>query len=89
MKERLDYARICIEMNAGSSSPRFIVVRQGEGFTRVPVEYPWRLVSCKHCVEFGHHSDKFLKKERERISIYQPKKTSLMGNKGNPQVVEK
>lgn len=56
---RLEFARICVEMKVGSDFPLFFGVdtEYGETF-EVRVEYSWRPLQCSHCNVFGHSSAK-------------------------------
>ncbi|XP_077215467.1 uncharacterized protein LOC143850014 [Tasmannia lanceolata] len=51
---RLSYARVCIEVEAGSSLPDQIEIKTSLGTTYQRVEYEWRPPSCKECNTFNH-----------------------------------
>ncbi|KAF7120978.1 hypothetical protein RHSIM_Rhsim13G0137500 [Rhododendron simsii] len=56
-RQRLSYAKICVEVDVGSELPDTVVVEcTGEQVT-VGVRYPWKPVKCLECHLFGHNAD--------------------------------
>lgn len=58
----IDFAKVCLEMNVGSSfpAPFSVETKFGEIF-QVDVEYIWIPKQCAHCKIFGHISSKCAK----------------------------
>ncbi|XP_043697339.1 uncharacterized protein LOC122648158 [Telopea speciosissima] len=56
-KDRLAFARICVEVSAAESLPSFITVHEGEGHSfEQEVHYDWLPPQCLTCKTFGHES---------------------------------
>ncbi|KAK8624200.1 hypothetical protein V6N13_065553 [Hibiscus sabdariffa] len=54
-RERLEYVKVCVEIGACSSIPKFIDVLLRDGRVHhVRVVVPWLLPSCSKCKVFGH-----------------------------------
>ncbi|PIA55374.1 hypothetical protein AQUCO_00800259v1 [Aquilegia coerulea] len=54
-RERLDYARLCIEVPADTTYPTTLRFDMGNGkIAVVGVEYSWKPQVCTHCKVFGH-----------------------------------
>ncbi|XP_039066643.1 uncharacterized protein LOC120212383 [Hibiscus syriacus] len=54
-RERLEYARVCIEISARTQIPDFIdVILYDESLARIRVFVPWLPSSCVDCGRFGH-----------------------------------
>ena len=54
-KQRLAFAKICVEVDALSTIPRVIEVRRRNGgLVNVTVEVPWWPQRCTKCCIFGH-----------------------------------
>ncbi|XP_039049215.1 uncharacterized protein LOC120190158 [Hibiscus syriacus] len=54
-RERLEYARVCIEISARTQIPDFIdMVLYDESLARIGVFVPWLPSSCIDCDRFGH-----------------------------------
>lgn len=53
-KKRLDFARICVEIDAGDELPSDITISVKSDSVMVGVEYQWLPPSCKSCKVFGH-----------------------------------
>lgn len=69
-KKRLEYARVCIEIDVEKEVPRFIeVVRKNGGLAEVEVVIPWMPVKCAECKVFGH-SSKFVPKSKLIQSMF-------------------
>ncbi|PIA58633.1 hypothetical protein AQUCO_00500524v1 [Aquilegia coerulea] len=53
--ERLDFARICVEIQADTIFPTNLKFKMGDGKTAViGVEYNWKPQCCSNCNVFGH-----------------------------------
>lgn len=58
-QSRLDFARICVEVNAKSSFPNSIPFVNAMGIQEsIEVVYEWRPPNCSHCHSFGHSTPK-------------------------------
>ncbi|KAF5206107.1 Rna exonuclease [Thalictrum thalictroides] len=54
-RERLDFARLCIEIPISSKFPTSLKFKLGEDkIATIMVEYDWKPQICSHCVVFGH-----------------------------------
>ncbi|KAE8654519.1 hypothetical protein F3Y22_tig00117048pilonHSYRG00574 [Hibiscus syriacus] len=54
-RDRLEYARVCVEVHVGSSIHDHIdVVPSDESVVRIRVSVPWIPSSCTDCGQFGH-----------------------------------
>ncbi|KAJ7941365.1 Ribosomal protein S7, partial [Quillaja saponaria] len=56
-RDRLAYARVCVEVMPNSELPKEVLLMNNEGIqTRIPVEYEWVLVPalCGDCGVIGH-----------------------------------
>ncbi|KAF5175628.1 hypothetical protein FRX31_034785 [Thalictrum thalictroides] len=54
-RERLDFARLCIEVKADTTYPTTLRFNLGEGKkVVVGVEYTWKPHNCSNCKVFGH-----------------------------------
>lgn len=53
-RRRLDYARICVEVEAGDFLPNDIVISVNAESVMVGVEYQWLPPRCDSCKVFGH-----------------------------------
>ncbi|KAE8726370.1 Kinesin-13A [Hibiscus syriacus] len=54
-KSRLKFAKVCIEIGANDTIPRYIDVILNNGqTTKIVVEVPWIPPCCKNCNVFGH-----------------------------------
>lgn len=56
-KQRLDYARICVEIDAGDDLPTEVMVKVNGESVVVEIEYQWLPPKCTECKVFGHSSD--------------------------------
>ncbi|XP_039058614.1 uncharacterized protein LOC120202236 [Hibiscus syriacus] len=55
-RKRLEFAKLCIEIEAGSALPEDIHVTLRDGsIVRIKVRVPWIPQSCSMCKVFGHH----------------------------------
>ena len=64
-RSRLAFAKICVEMEAASTIPRFIDVKMRDGsYVSVSVDVPWFPHKCSKCSIFGH-TDKVCTKKAE------------------------
>ncbi|KAE8672619.1 hypothetical protein F3Y22_tig00111837pilonHSYRG00775 [Hibiscus syriacus] len=72
-RERLEYARVCIEISAGSKIPDHIDVMLCNGsIVSLRVKVPWLPVSCDECARFGH-SGKFCRLGKKVVQIWKAK----------------
>ncbi|GAV82778.1 DUF4283 domain-containing protein, partial [Cephalotus follicularis] len=56
-KQKINFARLCMEMSATSKFPANIRARWNNGvYVDVKVEYCWMPVVCEHCKVFNHNS---------------------------------
>ncbi|GAV89981.1 DUF4283 domain-containing protein/zf-CCHC_4 domain-containing protein [Cephalotus follicularis] len=63
---RLNYERVCIEMQASSSFPNSIPIDMGMGYKHwVNVEYTWKPSKCPLCNVFGHSNQACAKAPRK------------------------
>ncbi|KAK2993143.1 hypothetical protein RJ640_015330 [Escallonia rubra] len=54
-KERLTYARLCVEVSIEDTMPEKVPIRGPEGDTiEQTIEYDWKPTICSHCQVFGH-----------------------------------
>lgn len=53
-KKRLDFARICVEINAEDELPNDITISVNSDSVMVGVEYQWLPPKCESCKVFGH-----------------------------------
>ncbi|KAK1304559.1 hypothetical protein QJS10_CPB11g00528 [Acorus calamus] len=65
LQSRTAYARVCVEVEAGSNLPDevFVEIRNGDRVA-VRVTYDWKPMACEHCNTFGHESSFCCKKPR-------------------------
>ncbi|XP_039031706.1 uncharacterized protein LOC120166515 [Hibiscus syriacus] len=71
--KRLEYARICVEVSAGSQIPNYIdVILCDETVAKVKVSVPWLPNSCVDCGRFGH-SMKYYPQGKKVEQIYRVK----------------
>ncbi|GAV63044.1 DUF4283 domain-containing protein [Cephalotus follicularis] len=56
-KQKINFARLCVEIPAASKSPIIIRSKRNNGnFLDVKVEYCWKPVVCEHCKVFYHNT---------------------------------
>lgn len=53
-QQRIDYARVCIEISAKADLPKNIHITDGCHSVKVGVEYQWLPPKCGVCKVFGH-----------------------------------
>lgn len=54
-RSRLEYARVCVEVDVRKEIPSFVeVVRKNGIIATVEVVVPWLPVECSKCLKFGH-----------------------------------
>lgn len=53
-QQRIDFARVCVEVSASSNLPKVIQVRHGLVSVSVAIEYQWLPPKCELCKVFGH-----------------------------------
>ncbi|XP_026397787.1 uncharacterized protein LOC113293345 [Papaver somniferum] len=58
LKTRMNFARICVEVDTDCTYPAEIPYRIDNEKFVVRAEYPWKPPSCTHCKSFGHPSGK-------------------------------
>lgn len=67
-KKRLEYARVCVELDVGREIPRFIeVVRKSGCIAEVEVIIPWMPVKCAECKVLGHSSKVCSQKNSQEV----------------------
>ncbi|XP_031387323.1 uncharacterized protein LOC116200633 [Punica granatum] len=55
LRSRLDYAKVCIEVEVEKEIPEFLTVDLGDNYTvNVLVDVPWLPEKCDRCKAFGH-----------------------------------
>ncbi|KAK1278990.1 hypothetical protein QJS04_geneDACA020178 [Acorus gramineus] len=54
MRTRISYARVCVEVQAGTNLPDFVCVRSNGELIQLPVLYDWKPQACSACSTFGH-----------------------------------
>ncbi|KAK8515114.1 hypothetical protein V6N12_001274 [Hibiscus sabdariffa] len=63
LKHSLEYAKICVEVEANAELPTSVLVELSEGTcVEVGVELVWAPPRCVHCCTFGHLEEKCLMK---------------------------
>ncbi|KAK8604131.1 hypothetical protein V6N13_096591 [Hibiscus sabdariffa] len=73
-RERLEYAKVCVEIGACSSIPKFIDVLLCDGRVHpVRVVVPWLLPSCSKCKVFGHSKKTCSVKEVRITQVWRQK----------------
>ncbi|PIA35113.1 hypothetical protein AQUCO_03600049v1, partial [Aquilegia coerulea] len=60
-KERLEYARVCIEVSCDQQFESTIQLKMGEEYALIKVDYPWKPPACTICQCFGHKTTKCAK----------------------------
>ncbi|XP_077237123.1 uncharacterized protein LOC143878767 [Tasmannia lanceolata] len=60
----LNFARLCVEIEAGDPLPSSIEIHSPFGVEMLEVEYEWKPLSCKDCKTFSHSADKCPKKSQ-------------------------
>ncbi|KAK8631504.1 hypothetical protein V6N13_028289 [Hibiscus sabdariffa] len=71
-RERLEFAKVCVEVAAGARIPRVIPVKMNDqSIVAVRVKIPWMPASCSHCKLFGH-SDKLCSAVQEGVANQNP-----------------
>ena len=81
-QQRLAFAKVCVEIDAGMEIPRFLEVELRNGSTvHVQVDIPWIPIKCSHCKIFGH-ADKACSRKvmKEVATVWVPKKTTKNEN---------
>ena len=53
-QQRLDFARVCVEISAASELPKVIQIRNEHESVSVNIEYQWIPPKCSKCGVFGH-----------------------------------
>ncbi|KAK8702479.1 hypothetical protein V6N13_020833 [Hibiscus sabdariffa] len=72
-RQRLAYAKVCVEMSAGVCVPKVIPVYLKDGSVAlVGVEVPWLPPRCSHCCIFGH-AENLCKVGHEPSKVWIPK----------------
>ncbi|KAF5184400.1 Rna exonuclease [Thalictrum thalictroides] len=64
-KERLEYARVCVEIGCEHKFEPSVKLKIGENVVTVGVEYPWKPSSCSICSRFGHKTSKCSKAPKQ------------------------
>ncbi|KAF5179007.1 hypothetical protein FRX31_031406 [Thalictrum thalictroides] len=60
-KERLEFARVCVEIPSDHQFASSIKLNMGERLISIGVEYPWKPPCCSICACFGHKTSKCVK----------------------------
>ncbi|KAK8673859.1 hypothetical protein V6N13_112169 [Hibiscus sabdariffa] len=64
LKQSLEFAKICVNVDASFELPKFVLVELSEGnCIDVGVELVWAPPRCEHCCIFGHLGDNCVKKK--------------------------
>ncbi|XVF79327.1 hypothetical protein PTKIN_Ptkin14bG0212600 [Pterospermum kingtungense] len=54
-RKKLEYSRVCIELDINKKIPKFIeVVRRSGKVAQIEVIVPWMSIKCEECKLFGH-----------------------------------
>ena len=86
-KQRLSFAKICVELEVMKKIPKSIKVKlRNDNIVDVYVEVTWRPQRCLHCGIFGH-VDKACLQKPIVAKVWMPKKT--INNVVEDQIVEK
>ncbi|KAK8673477.1 hypothetical protein V6N13_111811 [Hibiscus sabdariffa] len=73
-RERLEYAKVCVEIGACSSIPKFIDVLLRDGRVHpVRAVVPWLLPSCSRCKVFGHSEKSCSVREVRTTQVWRQK----------------
>ncbi|XVF56289.1 hypothetical protein PTKIN_Ptkin06aG0107100 [Pterospermum kingtungense] len=73
-RERVAFAKVCVEVDADSIIPTMIEVLMPEGnIVEITVEVPWLLVKCTNCKIFGH-GDRFCPQKPKTMQEWRPVK---------------
>lgn len=64
-RQRMGYARVCVEIYASCEFPSMIPIIIGGKRIEIPVEYPWNPPRCTFCSIFGHSLARCVKKPRD------------------------
>ncbi|KAF5192107.1 Rna exonuclease, partial [Thalictrum thalictroides] len=64
-KERLEYARVSVEIGCEHKFEPSVKLKIGENVVTVGVEYPWKPSSCSICSRFGHKTSKCSKAPKQ------------------------
>lgn len=56
-RQRLDFARVCVEIEAGDELPTEVQIKVNGDSVVVLIEYQWLPSSCTKCKIFGHLTD--------------------------------
>lgn len=69
-KDRISFARVCIEIQADFELPQILKIKGpgGREFAQ-KVEYEWIPPRCSHCKVFGHKTDRCKKKNIRKVWV--------------------
>lgn len=93
-KQRQDYARICVELEAGNDLPTEVVIKSNGESVVVEVEHQWLPSQCTKCKVFGHTTKscgpKFVSKPSTLRNnwhrVGKEKDTSIDGSSTDPKL---
>ncbi|XVF84423.1 hypothetical protein PTKIN_Ptkin17bG0035800 [Pterospermum kingtungense] len=74
-RKRLEYAKVCAEMDMEKEVPRYIeAVRRNGKIAMIEIEVPWKPIRCEECKEFGPAIKECPHKQLKAIKqIWKPK----------------
>ncbi|KAK8707696.1 hypothetical protein V6N13_058749 [Hibiscus sabdariffa] len=73
-RERFEYAKVCVEIEACATIPQFIDVLLRDGRVHpVQVVVPWLLSSCSKCKVFGHSVKICSGKDTKVVQVWKQK----------------
>ncbi|KAF7130791.1 hypothetical protein RHSIM_Rhsim10G0198700 [Rhododendron simsii] len=66
--KRLNYARVCVEIEVGATFPLSFDLRFDNGEeVEIKVKYPWKPLQCLECLVFGHSEAGCLKNHHAQV----------------------
>ncbi|GMH30452.1 hypothetical protein Nepgr_032295 [Nepenthes gracilis] len=75
--EKLDVARICVEIDADAALPSRIILQSFDSNPKVNVEYSWKPIRCGQCLLLGHKEPICKAKRTRPFAGKSPRKRAL------------
>ncbi|KAK8680467.1 hypothetical protein V6N13_109411 [Hibiscus sabdariffa] len=83
-RERLEYAKVCVEIDVYATIPKFVDVLLRDGRVHpVRVVMPWLLPSCPKCKIYGHVEEICSVKDARSVQVLRPKGPIAGGNEAH------